>query len=71
MSRVGCYLMGFGFAAAWLLPVAGVVVMVVGAVVTAIASERAMLPEFLAAAETPEPPGIGHSTDALPVPRVV
>jgi hypothetical protein len=42
MGRTGCLLMGLGFLAAWLLPVAGVLVMVVGAIVTAIASERAL-----------------------------
>jgi hypothetical protein len=47
MGRIGYLLMAFGFLAAWLVPVAGVLVMVVGAILTAIASERVILPELL------------------------
>jgi hypothetical protein len=35
MGRIGCLLMGFGFLAAWLLPVAGVLIMAAGGIATA------------------------------------
>lgn len=58
MSRIGYLLIGLGFLAAWLVPLVGVVVMVVGAVLTAIASERVIVPELLdSPASTPHLPG--------------
>ena len=58
MGRIGCILMAFGFLAAWLVPVVGAFVMVVGGIVTAIASERAILPEFVVAPAAGPEPGI-------------
>jgi hypothetical protein len=55
MGRIGCILMAFGFLAAWLLPVAGVLVMVLGGILTAIASERAIIPDFLPESELAPP----------------
>jgi hypothetical protein len=42
MSRSGLILMVLGFLLSWPVPVIGVVVMVLGGIATAIASERAM-----------------------------
>ena len=42
MGRVGGFLTGTGFLAAWPLPVVGVLMMVVGGVCTAIAAERTL-----------------------------
>jgi apolipoprotein N-acyltransferase len=50
------YLIALGFLLSWPLPVAGVAVMVLGAVATAIASERALLPEFLRPSERVDEP---------------
>jgi hypothetical protein len=62
MSRIGCLLMGFGFLVAWPMPVAGVLFMVLGGILTAIASERTMLPDLLGpSGGTPER-GIAVST---------
>ena len=44
MGSVGYLLMGVGFLVSWLVPVAGVLVMVTGAVATAIASETGLVP---------------------------
>lgn len=44
MGRVGYFLIGGGFLVSWLLPVAGVLVMVIGALATAIASEGGIVP---------------------------
>lgn len=48
MGSVGYLLMGVGFLVSWLVPVAGVLVMVTGAVATAIASETGLVPAELA-----------------------
>ncbi len=45
MTRLGLFLLSLGFLAAWPVPVAGVLLMVVGAIIVAIASEAAMIPE--------------------------
>ena len=44
MGSVGYFLMGFGFLISWLVPVAGVLLMVIGAVATAIAWESGLVP---------------------------
>ena len=55
MGGVGCFLMGVGFLASWLVPVAGVLLMVIGALATAIASERGLVPaERVPATQTSE-----------------
>lgn len=46
MDRSGLYLMVLGFLLSWPVPVAGVVVMVLGALATAIVMERTLLPEL-------------------------
>jgi hypothetical protein len=55
-GRSGWYLMALGFLLSWPVPVVGVVVMVLGAVATAIVSERAWLGEFLRPAERLDKP---------------
>jgi hypothetical protein len=52
MDRSGLYLMVLGFLLSWPVPVVGVIVMILGGLVTAIALERTLLPEL---AGTPEP----------------
>ena len=42
MDRSGLYLMALGFLLSWPVPVAGVLVMVLGALVTAIVLERTL-----------------------------
>ncbi len=51
MDRSGLYLMVLGFLLSWPVPVVGVIVMVLGGLVAAIALERTLLPEL---AGTPE-----------------
>ncbi len=55
MDRSGWYLMALGFLVSWPLPVVGVVLMVLGAVATAIVSERALVPEGVTADRFDEP----------------
>ena len=43
MDRSGLYLMALGFLLSWPIPVVGVLIMVLGALVTAIVSERALV----------------------------
>lgn len=46
MDRSGLYLMVLGFLLSWPVPVAGVIVMVLGGLVTAIALERTLVPSM-------------------------
>ena len=51
MDRSGLYLMALGFSLSWLVPLVGVVVMVLGALMTAIAQERTLISELAATTE--------------------
>lgn len=51
MDRSGIYLMALGFVLSWPVPVVGVVVMLLGALVTAIALERTLVPELATTTE--------------------
>ena len=51
MDRSWLYLMGLGFSLSWLVPVVGVVVMVLGALMTAIAQERTLISELAGTTE--------------------
>lgn len=46
MDRSWLYLMALGFSLSWLVPVVGVVLMVLGALMTAIAQERTLISEL-------------------------
>ena len=56
MDRTGWYVMALGLLLSWPAPVVGVVVMVLGAMVSAIVSERALQSEVLAADGLDKPP---------------
>ncbi|HZI38522.1 MAG TPA: hypothetical protein VFF24_09470 [Acidimicrobiia bacterium] len=56
MDRTGWYVMALGLFLSWPAPVIGVVVMVLGAMVSAIVSERALQSEVLAADGLDKPP---------------
>ncbi|HEU5448626.1 MAG TPA: hypothetical protein VFW57_06400 [Acidimicrobiia bacterium] len=46
MDRSWLYLMALGFSLSWLVPLVGVVLMVFGALMTAIAQERTLISEL-------------------------